>query len=132
MEDIVVLLVDDNADDRAINSSVLVHYGYQVLTAPTAERGIAMARTHRPHLILLDMGLPDLDGVAVALRLKAEPETREIPIVAITAHYERYADPGVRAVGCAAYFRKPMLPRDLVREIDRLVQPDKQAQLTAI
>ena len=121
MEDRVILIVDDNPDDRTINSSVLQLYGYQVLTAPTAERGMAMARAHRPSLVLLDMGLPDLDGVAVALRLKAEPETRDIPLIAITAYYERYADPGVRAVGCAAYLRKPMLPRDLAREVERVL-----------
>jgi CheY-like chemotaxis protein len=132
MEDKVVLLIDDNPDDRAISTSILVHYGYQVLTAPTGERGLEMAEQHRPHIILLDMGLPDLDGVAVALRLKAQPETREIPIVAITAYHERYNDPGIRAIGCAAYLRKPMLPRDLVREIDRLLSPHAEQALKAV
>ena len=132
MEDRVILIVDDNADDRAINTSVLVHYGYQVLTAPTAERGMAMARAHRPSLVLLDMGLPDLDGVAVALRLKAEPETRDIPLIAITAYYERYADPGVRAVGCSAYLRKPMLPRDLAREVERVLGDTPRQEIALV
>src|SRR3954470_7455479 len=81
-----ILLVEDNEDNRLIYVAALQFAGYRVLEAVTGAEGIRLARVEQPDLILMDISIPDLDGWEAATILKADPTTRHIPIVAVTAH----------------------------------------------
>jgi CheY-like chemotaxis protein len=114
-----VLLVEDNEDNRMIYATALRYAGYTVLEATTGVEGVYEARTHRPDLVLMDISLPELDGWEATSILKADPLTKHIPIIAVTAH----ALPGDRQrsvdVGCDGYLAKPIPPAMLVGEVDR-------------
>jgi two-component system cell cycle response regulator DivK len=81
----LILIVEDNEKNLKLARDVLQFKGYRTLEAWTAEAGIALAQAHRPHLILMDIQLPDLDGVTALGRLQAESGTASIPVIALTA-----------------------------------------------
>src|SRR6201993_2483824 len=81
-----ILLVEDNEMDRDMLSRRLVRGGYEVVIAEDGARGVAMATSDRPDLILMDMSLPVIDGWEATRRIKATPGLRKIPIIALTAH----------------------------------------------
>ena len=81
-----ILLVEDNEINRDMLSRRLIRQGYEVLLAYDGARGVEMAGSERPDLVLMDMSLPVLDGWEATQRLKADPATRAIPIIALTAH----------------------------------------------
>jgi two-component system cell cycle response regulator DivK len=114
-----VLLVEDNEDNRIIYATALRYAGYDVLEAVTGTEGVHEARTHLPDLILMDISVPELDGWEATAILKADPATKHIPIVAVTAH----ALPGDRErsmeAGCDGYLAKPIPPATLLAEVDR-------------
>jgi CheY-like chemotaxis protein len=116
-----ILLVEDNETNRIMLTRRLVSRGYDVVIAVDGESGLAMAGTEAPDLILMDMSLPVLDGWAATKRLKAEPATQHIPVVALTAH--AMAGDRARAIeaGCNDYDTKPIeLPR-LLGKIEALL-----------
>jgi two-component system cell cycle response regulator DivK len=117
-----ILLIEDNELNRDMLSRRLQKRGYEVAMAVDGETGIAMAKAQAPALILMDVSLPGIDGWETTRRLKAAPETRAIPIVALTA----YATPGDRekalSVGCDDFDIKPIdLPR-LLGKIETLLK----------
>ena len=114
-----VLLVEDNEDNRIVYSTILSHFGFRVLEAHTAAQALEIARTEQPGLILMDVGLPDMSGWDVTRQLKRDPETRHIPIVALTAH--ALAEHRAEAVeaGCDGYLAKPVEPREVLAEVRR-------------
>ena len=81
-----ILLVEDNEINRDMLMRRLARRGYEVVSAIDGGEGVAMARSERPDLILMDMDLPEVDGWEATRQLKAAPETRAIPIIALTAH----------------------------------------------
>ncbi|AUX45475.1 chemotaxis protein CheY [Sorangium cellulosum] len=83
---ITILLVEDNEMNRDMLSRRLVRRGYAVMTAVDGESGVDMARSTRPQLILMDVGLPNIDGLEATRRLKEDTRTRDIPIIVLTAH----------------------------------------------
>ena len=91
--------------------------GYKTLQAKDGMEGFEMAREHHPDLILMDIGLPGLDGFEVTRRIKARDELRKIPVIAVTSH--AMSDDNTRALeaGCDAYFSKPVSPRTLLDKI---------------
>ncbi len=91
-KDKLVLVVDDHADERAITRIVLEHFGYQVRTAASAGEALSFARERRPDLIVMDIMMPDMDGVEAIERLAADPRTSTIPVVAYTAYRDVYRD----------------------------------------
>jgi signal transduction histidine kinase len=103
-----VLVVEDNPVNRKLARNVLRSRGYRVLEADTGEEGIEIARAERPHLILMDLQLPGLDGIEATRRLKADPSTRGIPIVALSAYAEEADQQRAREAGCAGYIAKPI------------------------
>jgi CheY-like chemotaxis protein len=103
-----VLVVEDNPVNRKLARNVLRSRGYRVLEADTGEEGIEVARAERPHLILMDLQLPGLDGIEATRRLKADPATREIPIVALSAYAQEADQKRAREAGCAGYIAKPI------------------------
>lgn len=116
-----ILLVEDNELNRDMLSRRLARRGYQVLIAIDGAEGIMMAERERPDLVLMDMGLPVLDGWEATRRLKAAPATRSVPVIALTAHAMADDGPKARQAGCDDYDTKPVdLPR-LLEKIERLL-----------
>jgi two-component system, cell cycle response regulator DivK len=81
-----ILLIEDHEDNRRIVRDLLTPHGYEVVEAVTGEDGVAMAGTHRPDLILIDIQLPGLDGYEATRRIKADPALRSITIIAVTSY----------------------------------------------
>ncbi|MEP7066313.1 MAG: response regulator, partial [Gemmatimonadota bacterium] len=102
-----VLLVEDNEDNRIVYSTILQHFGYVVMEALNGEEGIAKARAERPDLILMDISIPVIDGWEATQVLKRDPETRGIPIIALTAHALASDREKAMEVGCDSYLAKP-------------------------
>jgi CheY-like chemotaxis protein len=116
-----ILIVEDNEMNRDMLSRRLVRRGYEVVMAIDGEQGIAAARSERPDLILMDMSLPVVDGWEATRRLKAEPQTRGIPIIGLTAHAMAGDREKVINAGCDDYDTKPVeLPR-LLQKIEVLL-----------
>ena len=103
-----VLLVEDNEMNRDMLSRRLQRRGYSVISAFDGEQGQAMARSESPDLILMDIGLPDMDGWEVTRSLKSHEETRHIPIIALTAHALVTDRQKAFEVGCDDYDTKPV------------------------
>jgi CheY-like chemotaxis protein len=116
-----ILLVEDNALNRDMLSRRLARRGYTVLTAQDGGEGHAVASSAAPDLILMDIGLPDMDGWQVTRLLKSSPATREIPIIALTAHALLTDRDKARDVGCDDYDTKPVELARLLKKIDNLL-----------
>ena len=117
-----ILLVEDNEMNRDMLSRRLAKRGYEVLIAVEGEQGVALARTGSPDLVLMDMSLPVLDGWEATRRLKSDPATRAIPIIALTAHAMAGDREKARDAGCDDFDTKPVeLPR-LLSKIEGLLQ----------
>lgn len=116
-----VLYVEDNDDNVYVVKNRLTRAGFTVLIATDGEQGVAMADTERPQLILMDLSLPVLDGWEAVRRIKAAPQSRHIPVIALTAH----AMPGDRekamAAGCDDFETKPVDLNRLVEKMRALV-----------
>ena len=116
-----VLLVEDNEDNRIVYSTILRHFGYEVSEALNGEEGIAKARAEKPDLILMDISIPIIDGWEATQVLKHDPVTRDIPIIALTAHAMSNDRERAIEAGCDDYDTKPIeLPR-LLGKIDALL-----------
>ena len=116
-----ILLVEDNEMNRDMLSRRLERRGYQVVIAVDGEQGMAMARSEAPDLILMDMSLPVLDGWEAARQLKAAPETRAIPIIALTAHAMVGDREKAIEAGCDDYDTKPVEFQRLVEKIQGIL-----------
>ena len=118
-----ILLIEDNEQNRYLLSFLLERRGYQVVVAEDGLRGIQLAQTVAPWMILLDIQLPTMDGYQVAQALRRIPSLRDIPIVAVTS----YAMPGDRekalAAGCTGYIEKPINPVSFVEEMEACGPP---------
>jgi two-component system cell cycle response regulator DivK len=103
-----ILIVEDNELNMKLWNDVLEAQGYSLLKTAFGAEALAIARQHQPHLILLDMRLPDISGFDVARRLKGDETTRSIPVIALTAfaHTEHQRD--ALASGCDGYISKPV------------------------
>lgn len=115
-----LLIVDDNPDNRDLCIEIL-EGDYILIEAADGEEALHMARTGGPHLILLDMGLPKKSGFQVAQELKADPDYRHIPIIALTAHAMAGDKEKTLSAGCDAYLSKPLTPSELCRLIEELL-----------
>ncbi|MCA1595443.1 MAG: response regulator [Chloroflexi bacterium] len=116
-----ILLVEDNEMNRDMLSRRLERRGYEVAIAVDGESGLVMAGTEAPDLILMDMSLPLLDGWEATRRLKAAPDTRHIPVIALTAHAMSSDREKALEAGCDDYDTKPIeLPR-LLGKIEALL-----------
>jgi len=125
-----ILLVEDNEMNRDMLSRRLERKGYQIVLALDGAEGLQMARTSSPDLILMDMSLPVIDGWEATRQLKADEATRQIPVIALTAHAMATDEEKARAAGCDDFDTKPIeLPR-LLAKIEALLQrkgADEQA-----
>jgi CheY-like chemotaxis protein len=117
----LILLVEDNEDNRIVYSTILKHFGYEVSEALNGEEGIAKARTQQPDLVLMDISIPVIDGWEATQVLKHDPATKHIPIIALTAHALASDREKAMEVGCDGYLAKPCEPRAVVAEVQRFL-----------
>jgi CheY-like chemotaxis protein len=113
-----ILIVDDNAVNLKLARVLLTALGYCTLTAVDADDALARLRERRPELILMDLQLPGTDGFALTRQLKDSPDTRAIPIVALTAYAMKGDDERARAAGCDGYVTKPIDAQLLTQAIE--------------
>ncbi len=117
-----VLVVDDSEDTRVMYGAYLRHVGYHVREAATGAAALALARHEPIDVILMDIALPEMDGFEATRRLKADPETEQIPVVALTAYAVPPASERAAEAGCVAYLAKPCTPREVVATIERVLE----------
>ena len=116
-----ILIVEDNELNRDMLSRRLIRRGYEIVMAVDGEGGITAAKAESPDLILMDMSLPVIDGWEATRQLKADPETRGIPVIGLTAHAMAGDREKVIGAGCDDYDTKPVeLPR-LLQKIEELL-----------
>lgn len=120
----LILLVEDNEDNQTVYRTILEHFGYQVIEAMDGETGVRLARERRPDLILMDVSIPLIDGWEATRILKGDEETRQIPIIALTAHALASDRARAQEVGCDGYLAKPVEPRRVVEEVAKMLGSD--------
>jgi CheY-like chemotaxis protein len=118
-----VLLVEDNADNRDIYCTFLRHFGFTVLEAEDGVEGVRLAREHLPALVLMDVGMPVLNGLDATRRLKADPTTAAIPVVALTAHAMESDERAAAEAGCVAFIAKPAEPSRILELVRSYLEP---------
>ncbi len=116
----LILITEDNEKNRKLMREVLRVTGYQTLETETAEEGIRVAQQSRPALILMDLQLPGMDGIAALAALRANPRTKAIPVIAVTASAMTHNRPRILAAGFDGLQTKPISVKEflqLVREV---------------
>jgi two-component system cell cycle response regulator DivK len=119
----VVLLAEDFEDARELYRDYLEFSGFTVETAANGREAVDRAITLKPDLILMDASMPVLDGWQATRELKANPKTKDIPVLALTAHAFDDARRQAKAVGCDGFVTKPCLPDDLVAKVRATLEP---------
>ena len=123
-----VLIVEDNAANMTLAVFLLESAGHTVLSATDAEAGLTLARDEQPHLILMDIQLPGMDGLEATALLKRDDATRAIPVIALTALAMKGDEERIRAAGCDGYIAKPMRYQEFLATVAaqlarRMTQP---------
>ena len=114
----LILIVEDNEKNRKLVRDVLQHRGYRTLDAETGEDGVRLAREHRPQLILMDIQLPGIDGIAALGQLRGNPATRGIPVIAVTASAMTHDRQKIMAAGFDGYQTKPLNLREFLAAVE--------------
>ncbi len=116
-----VLIVDDFEDNRTMYAEFLRYSGLEVVEAKDGAEAIEKARTEMPDLVVMDLSLPVIDGWEATRRIKHDPRTRDIPIVALTGHALEGHSQGAREAGCEGFLAKPCLPETLLETIKEVL-----------
>jgi two-component system cell cycle response regulator DivK len=116
-----ILLIEDNEMNRDMLSRRLLRRGYEVVVAVDGQEGVAKARAEAPALVLMDMSLPVLDGWEATRALRADPATRSIPVIALTAHAMAGDREKALAAGCDDFDTKPIELERLIGKIEALL-----------
>ena len=117
----LILIIEDNEKNRKLARDVLQVKGYQTIEAETAEEGLQLALERSPALILMDIQLPGMDGIAALKQLRMEPKTKSIPVIAITASAMTHNRTSMLAEGFDGYQTKPISLKDFLAEIERVL-----------
>ncbi|HEX2455100.1 MAG TPA: response regulator [Vicinamibacterales bacterium] len=129
----LILVVDDSLDNREAYVEYLRYRGFRTLEAATGEQAVAMALRHNPDLVVLDLLLPDIDGLDVSQRIRSARDLAPTKIIAVSARVFPSDVTSALASGCDAFLQKPCLPDDLVREMERLLDlPEGRAPRAAM
>lgn len=123
-----ILIVDDNATNLKLAKVLLTGEGYQVRTAADAEQALEVLAEFVPQLILMDIQLPGMDGLELTRRLKSDPKTRDITVVALTAYAMKGDADKALALGCSGYISKPIDTRSFGAEVARYLRPPAAAK----
>ena len=116
-----VLVIEDNVSNMKLATFLLESAGHIVLAATDAEAGIATALAERPDLVLMDVQLPGMDGLQATALLKADAETRSIPVIALTALAMKGDAERIQSAGCDGYIAKPMAYREFLETVERFL-----------
>lgn len=116
-----ILIIEDNAANMKLATLLLKNAGHDSLCAVDAETGLMMARADQPDLILMDIQLPGMDGLAATALLKQDPATAAIPVIALTAMAMKNDQEKCRTAGCEGYIAKPLRYQELYAAIDALL-----------
>ena len=118
-----ILVVENDEDTRCIYCTALEHHGYDVLQAEHGAEGIELAREHRPDLILMNLSMPELDGISATSILRGEPDTADIPIIACTGFISADGQDKAVDAGVDAYLEKPCMPSRILEEVEKFIGP---------
>ena len=121
-----ILVIEDEPTSRKLATLVLASGGHQVVDAQSAEEAINAVHQSQPQIILLDLALPGMDGLALARHLKQDPKTRHIPIVAVTSYPDRFPRNEAFRAGCDAFIVKPIDTRKLPGQIEAVLEKHNQ------
>jgi two-component system, cell cycle response regulator DivK len=119
----VILVVEDNERNRKLVRTILKFRGFTVVECEDGESALGLAKQHRPVLVLMDIELPKIDGIAALGILRAHPETSAIPVVAVTASVTSAERERVTTAGFDGYLAKPIDIDEFNRTVDRFVAP---------
>jgi two-component system cell cycle response regulator DivK len=117
----LVLIIEDNEKNRKLVRDVLQVKGHKTIESETAEEGIKLALEKSPSLILMDIQLPGMDGITALKQLRANPQTKSIPVIAITASAMTYNRQKMLAEGFDGYQSKPISVKDFLEELERVL-----------
>jgi two-component system cell cycle response regulator DivK len=127
--DPVILIVEDNPRNLKLVRDVLNHVGYRTLEAATAEDGLALAREERPRLVLMDIQLPGMDGIEALGRLRSDPETAGVRVLALTAFAMKDDRERFLEAGFDGYLEKPLDVRRLPAQIAAALAAEREGAL---
>ena len=122
----LILIVEDNEKNRKLERDLLLYHGYRVVEAITGEEGLRLAQETPPALILMDIQLPGISGIEALTRLRAEPATRAIPVMAVTASAMTHDRQKILDAGFDGYQSKPISVKEFVAAVRRML--DAQAE----
>ena len=117
----LILIIEDNEKNRKLARDVLQVKGYKTIESETAEDGLDLARSESPALILMDIQLPGMDGITALKQLRADPVTKSIPTIAITASAMTHNRQTMLAEGFDGYQTKPIGLKDFLGEVERVL-----------
>jgi len=117
----LILIVEDNEKNLKLVRDVLQYKGYQTIEAGTGEDGVRLAKARIPDLVLMDIQLPGMDGITALGELRADPATRAIPVIAVTASAMTHDRQKIMAAGFDAYQTKPINLREFLAAVDGAV-----------
>jgi two-component system cell cycle response regulator DivK len=117
----LILLVEDNEKNRKLAHDVLVHQGYRVVDAESAEEALRLVQAERPGLVVLDIHLPGMDGIEALRRLRDDPATRAIPVMAVTASAMTHDRAKIMSAGFDGYQSKPISVRPFLTAVRELL-----------
>ena len=112
-----ILVIEDNEDNRQIIRDLLTSLGCELIEAVDGVEGVAMAQSHRPDLILMDIQLPEMDGYEATRQIRTVSELAHVPIIAVTSYALSGDEAKARDAGCNGYVAKPFSPRELLAKI---------------
>ena len=121
----LILIIEDNEKNRKLVRDVLNVKGYETIESETAEQGLKLAIEKSPSLILMDIQLPGMDGITALKKLRTEPRTKIIPVIAITASAMTYNRVTMLAEGFDGYQTKPISVKDFLEEVRRVLDSDQ-------
>jgi len=119
------LIIEDNDDNLVLISALLKQDGYAITFAMTGLAGLEMALKEKPDLIILDIQLPDINGVEVLRRLRAQETTTPIPVIAMTSYAMAGDEERLMADGCTGYIEKPIDPMRVLGQIDQILEENQ-------
>ena len=117
-----ILVIEDSPVNMALTVAILENAGHAVLQADHAVQGLALARSEQPDLVLMDIQLPDIDGLTATRMLKSDPHTANLPVIALTAFAMKGDEDETRAAGCDGYVTKPIRYREFLAELHSVLK----------
>ena len=123
-----ILVIEDSPVNMALTVAILQNAGHSVLQADRAGLGLEMARSLQPDLVLMDLQLPDIDGLAATRLLKADPKTKALPVIALTAFAMKGDEADTRAAGCDGYVTKPIRYKEFLAKVDSVLARSRISQ----